>query len=244
MLWSIDSRQNRVSADQYHLTLSQALVSTQWGRVFLKFSADKLSQLKFIVFKFIWNMLCLCHYFPTLLRFWLQTELRRENSASNLKMQEGKTLLTMVTLYVFFMLWLGNIWQVSSCGKFMQRLETCLLWQLKLTVLCQLVMFFNCRFPSLPKYPFLLALRRWGRFARRKFHTDDVNQCLLNKSGNYGVPNANLFNFTFLLVDFGKVLCSSANEIQRNSNALSREDYIPQTLTALLEIHSVYIWAL
>ena len=26
-----------------------------------------------------------------------------------------------------------------------------------------------------------------------------------------GVPNANLFNFTFLLVDFGKVLCSSAN---------------------------------
>ena len=48
---------------------------------------------------------------------------------------------------------------------------------------------------------------------RQKFHTDDVNQCLHNKSSNHGVPNANLFNFTFLLVNFGKVLCSSANEL-------------------------------
>ena len=61
------------------------------------------------------------------------------------------------------------------------------------------------------------------------------------KSGSHGVPNANLFNFTFLLVDFGKVLCSSANELQQNSNASSREDYIPQILTVLLEIHRVYI---
>ena len=75
----------------------------------------------------------------------------------------------------------------------------------------------------------------------QKFYTDDVNQCLHNKSGSHGVPNANLFNFTFLLVDFGKVLCSSANELQQNSNASSREDYIPQILTVLLEIHRVYI---
>ena len=75
---------------------------------------------------------------------------------------------------------------------------------------------------------------------RQKFHTDDVNQCLHNKSGSHGVPNANLFNFTFLLVDFGKVLCSSANELQQNSNASSREDYIPHILTVLLEIHRVY----
>ena len=76
---------------------------------------------------------------------------------------------------------------------------------------------------------------------RQKLHTDDVNQCLHNKSGSHGAPNANLFNFTFLLVDFGKVLCSSANELQQNSNASSREDYIPQILTVLLEIHRVYI---
>ena len=79
---------------------------------------------------------------------------------------------------------------------------------------------------------------------RQKFHTDDVNQCLLNKPGSHGVPNANLFNFMFLLVDFGKVLCWSANELQQNSNAFSREDYIPQILTVLLEIHRVYIWPL
>ena len=54
---------------------------------------------------------------------------------------------------------------------------------------------------------------------RQKFHTDDVNQCLHNKSGSHGVPNANLFNFTFLLVNFNKVLCSSANDLQKNSNA-------------------------
>ena len=62
-----------------------------------------------------------------------------------------------------------------------------------------------------------------------------------SKSGSHGVPNVNLFNFRFLLVDFGKVLCSSANELQQNSNACSREDYIPQILTVLLEIHRVYI---
>ena len=48
---------------------------------------------------------------------------------------------------------------------------------------------------------------------RPKFHTDDVDQCLLN---------ANLFTSTFLLVDFGNVLCSSANDLQHNSNAFSR----------------------
>ena len=62
---------------------------------------------------------------------------------------------------------------------------------------------------------------------RQKFHTDDANQCLHNKSGSHGVPNINLSNFTCLLVDFGKMLCSSANKLQQNSNASSREDYIP-----------------
>ena len=34
MLWSIDSCQNRVSADQYHLTVPRAQVSSHRGRVF------------------------------------------------------------------------------------------------------------------------------------------------------------------------------------------------------------------
>ena len=97
-----------------------------------------------------------------------------------------------------------------------------------------------------PCSPLLRDVSRGGTSAtqRQKFHTDDVNRCLHNKSGGHGVPNANLFKFTFLLVDFGKVLCSSANELQQNSNACSREDYIPQILTVLLEIHRVYIWPL
>ena len=40
------------------------------------------------------------------------------------------------------MLWLVKIWQVSSCRKFMQHLETCLLWQLKLTEFCVNLWFF------------------------------------------------------------------------------------------------------
>ena len=59
-------------------------------------------------------------------------------------------------------------------------------------------------------------------------HTDDVNQCLHNKSSSPWIPNSNLFNFTFLPVDFSEVLCSPANELQQNSNASFREEYTPQ----------------
>ena len=52
---------------------------------------------------------------------------------------------------------------------------------------------------------------------------DHAIQCLHNKSSSHGVPNTNLSNFT-CLVDFGKVLSSSTNELQQNSNASSRED--------------------
>ena len=72
----------------------------------------------------------------------------------------------------------------------------------------------------------------------QKFHNDDANQCLHNKFCSQLVP-INLSNFTCLLVSFGKVSCSSANELHQNSNASSREDYIPQTLTVLLEINSI-----
>ena len=67
----------------------------------------------------------------------------------------------------------------------------------------------------------------------QKLLTDDVNQCLPDKSDSHGVPNLNLPNFMFLLVDYGKVLCSSANKLQQNSNASAREEYIPRKLTVL-----------
>ena len=108
-------------------------------------------------------------------------------------------------------------------------------------------------FRNLRKLPFLLALGRWGRFAWRNvcdsvteipYWFSDANQRLHNKSGSDGVSNINLSNFACLLVNFGKVLCWSAHELQQNSNASSREDYIPQILTVLLEILRVYIWPL
>ena len=37
-----------------------------------------------------------------------------------------------------------------------------------------------------------------------------------------------------LLVDFGKVLCSSANKLQQNANASSREDYISTNIDYLV----------
>ena len=44
-----------------------------------------------------------------------------------------------------FMLWLVKIWLVSSCGKFMQHLETCLLcWRQSFVSTCNV---FNCLFP-------------------------------------------------------------------------------------------------
>ena len=45
---------------------------------------------------------------------------------------------------------------------------------------------------------------------RQKLHTDNVKQRLHNKSGSHGVLNVNLFDFMFLLVDYGKGLCSTA----------------------------------
>ena len=113
MLWSIDSCQNRVSADQYHMTVPRAQVSTHRGRVFFEvigwqITSFKWSQTQVYFFQwFIWNMLCLCHYGPALLRFWFQTDLGRENLASFLKIQAGKIFSyhghVLVTLCVQFL---------------------------------------------------------------------------------------------------------------------------------------------
>ena len=125
MLWSIDSCQNRASADQYHLTVPRAQVSTHRGRVFFEvirwqITSFKWSQAQVYFFQwFIWNLLCLCHYGPALLRFWFQTDLGHKSSAIFLKkIQAGKTFSYHGhALRPIFMLWLVKIWKVSSCGK-------------------------------------------------------------------------------------------------------------------------------
>ena len=84
-------------------------------------------------------MLCLC---ATQLKFWFQTDLEREVIQL---LQAGKTVAFDFShpwwrvghaLRPIFMPWLVKIWQVSSCVKFRQHLESCLLWQLKLTEFC------------------------------------------------------------------------------------------------------------
>ena len=113
MLSSIDSCQNRVSADQYHLAVSRAQVSTHRGRVFFEVIRWQFTRFQMIAgsrllfLKFISNMLCLCQYRPALLRVWFQTDLRLKNLASFFKIQVGKTFSyhghVLVTLHVQFL---------------------------------------------------------------------------------------------------------------------------------------------
>ena len=95
------------------LIVSRAQVSTHRDRVIFWsyplasywFSNDR--RFKFIFLKFIWNMLCLCHDGPALLRFWFQTNHGRENSARYFKIQAGKTFSypdhALVTLFAQFL---------------------------------------------------------------------------------------------------------------------------------------------
>ena len=149
MLWSIDGCQNRASADQYHLTISRAQVSTHLDRIFFEvirwqITSFKWSRAQVYFFQgFISNMLCLCHHGPALLRLWFQTGLGSENSARFfLIVQAGKTLSyhghALVTLYVQF---LYSDW--SKFDRLVQADKLCSIFD---RVLCQLVMFLTAFF--------------------------------------------------------------------------------------------------
>ena len=103
---------------------------------------------------------------------------------------------------------------------------------------------------SLQIHPFLLALRSWGRFEwrnisatqRQKFHTDGASQCLHNKYGSRS---------KYEFVQFYESSCQlwqsavfTCQWVPAKLNNSSREDYIPQILTFLLEILHIYIWSL
>ena len=103
-----------------------------------------------IFFKFIWNMLCLC---ATRLKFWFQTDLGRENSASCYR--QGRQLL--VTFLTMVMRWshsTSNFYALigqNLTGEFMQKIYAASLILFTLTaeaerVLCQLVMFLTVIF--------------------------------------------------------------------------------------------------
>ena len=112
----------------------------------------KWSQAQVYFFQwFIWNMLCLCHYGPALSRFWLQTDLGRENSTSFLKIQAVKNFSYHVTSW--------SRCTSNFCTLISQNLKGECMWKIyaaswklfTLTaeadkVLCQLVMFLTVFF--------------------------------------------------------------------------------------------------
>ena len=108
--------------------------------ILLKLSADNLFVFKWLqahvyFFKNSYQICCVYvsiapHYYDFDFKLTLDAKIQ----PVFLKYRRGRPFLTMVTCWSrFFMLWLVKIWQVSSCGKFMQHLESCLLWQLNLT---------------------------------------------------------------------------------------------------------------
>ena len=156
MFWSIDSCQNRVPADQYYLTVSRAQLWTHRGKVFFQVirwhvtSFQVIASLSSIFFKFKWNMLCLC---AAQLKFWLQTDLGRENSASCYR-QGRQLLLTFLTMVTRWSRSTSNFYALigqNLTGEFMRKIYAAS-WNLfTLTaeadrVLCQLVMFLTVFF--------------------------------------------------------------------------------------------------
>ena len=93
------------------------------------------------------------------------------------------------------------------------------MWILGLKLVTFIIACENIRFSSLFAAG---GVSRGGMSAtqQQKFHTADANQCLHNESSSHGLPNINLSNFACLLVDFGEVLCSSANELSKTQMLL------------------------
>ena len=149
MLWSIDSCQNRASADQYHMTVPRAQVSIHQGRVFLwsypltnyqfqMIAGSSLffpiNNMKYVVFMSFWS-----HTIKILISNWPRTR----KLSQFFKNTGGEDLFLSWSrvghaLRPIFMLWLVKIWQVSSCAEAYR-------------VLCQLVMFLTVFFHGMYK---------------------------------------------------------------------------------------------
>ena len=113
MLWSIGSCQNRISADQYHLTLARAQVSTHQGRVlfwsypltnyqFQMIAGSSLFypmiHMKYVVFMSLW---------PRTVKILISNWPRTRKFSHFCKNKGGKTFSyhghALVTLYVQFL---------------------------------------------------------------------------------------------------------------------------------------------
>ena len=153
---SIDSCPNRVPADLYHLVVSRVQVSTHRGQVFFEVirwqvtSFQVIAGSSSILFKFIWNILCLC---AAQLKVWLQTDLRRENAASCYG-QGRQLVLTFLTMVMRWSRSTSNFYALigqNLTGEFMGKIYTASWILFILTAeadrgLCQLVVFLTVFF--------------------------------------------------------------------------------------------------
>ena len=147
MLWSIDSWQNRISTDQYHLTVLRAQVSTHRGRVlFLSYPLTNHQfqmivgsslffpkiHMKYVVFMPLW---------PRTVKILISNWPWTQKISQLFKTTGGKDLFfhgyVLVTLYVQF---LYSDWSKFDRWVHMENLcsilKVVLLWQLKMTDFC------------------------------------------------------------------------------------------------------------
>ena len=127
--------------------------STFWNYPLTSYYFSNDRRLKYNFLKCMLNKLC---SWAAPLKFWFQTDL----GVADAKIQPAFTCRESSRFWLFapwlsvghalrliFMLWLVKIWQVSSCRKCMQHLETCFLIVEGDRVLCrQLVMFLTVFF--------------------------------------------------------------------------------------------------
>ena len=159
-IWSIDSCQNRVPADQYHLTVSRAQVSTHRGQVFFEVIGWQVTSFQVIagsvqVFsKFIWNMLC--YTIKILIANW-----PRARKFSQL-LQAGKTVAFDFSHHGRWSRSTSNFYALigqNLTGDFMRKIYAASWILFTLTteadrVLCQLVMFLTVFFHWMCKMKF------------------------------------------------------------------------------------------
>ena len=128
------------------ITIAGSGVDPSRSNIFLKLSADKLllfkwSQAQVCFLKIYMKYVVFMSLWPSTIKILISNLPRTRKFSQLFKNTGGEDLFLPWSrvghaLRPIFMLWLVKIWQVSSCGKFMQHLESCLLWQLKLTEFC------------------------------------------------------------------------------------------------------------
>ena len=166
MFWSIDSCQNRVPADQYHLTVSRAQVSTHRGQVFFEVIRWQVTSFQMIAGSslfFLIHMKYVVFYMCRTIKILISNWPRKLKFSQFL--QAGKTcqlLLTFLTKVTRWSRSTSNFYALigqNLTGEFMRKIYAASWILFTLTaeadrVLCQLEMFLTAFFHWMYKMKF------------------------------------------------------------------------------------------